>query len=116
MKTLSSLGILFALCTLVSPSGNGPQAAGARCAQEDFVRSAEGAVSSSITFVNATGGRLRTYWIDYDGRRKFYAEILPGGRHFQQTFLTHPWVITNSQEDCLGVYMPAPFPQHFVVG
>jgi hypothetical protein len=114
MKVYIAAAIALAL-PMVS-IGSPVQAAGARCAQEDSVRSLQGNASTSITFVNATRGPIRLYWIDYNGRRKFYAEVRPGQRHLQQTYVTHPWVVTNFQEDCLGVYFPDSYPQRIVIG
>jgi hypothetical protein len=116
MRISVTLAALCALCLLpITMQGTG-HAAGARCAQEWDLRSLEGRASTSVTFVNNSRGMIRTYWIDYQGRRVFYAEIPPGGSYVQQTFLTHPWVVTNSQEDCLGVYMPAPYPIRVDIG
>ena len=116
MRISCALAALGALCLLpVAMQGTG-HAAGARCAQERGLRSLEGTTSTSITFVNDSRGMIRTYWIDYRGTRVFYAEVPPGGSYVQQTFLTHPWVVTNSQEDCLGVYMPAAYPMRFHIG
>lgn len=92
------------------------QAVGARCRQEHSVRSLEGTISTAITFVNNYGSTIRTYWIDYQGARKFYAEVLPGSSYVQQTYVTHPWVVTSSQEDCLGVYLPSSSPRRIVIG
>lgn len=102
--------------SVVWPIGSPPQAAGARCSQEHGLRSLAGTTSTAITFVNNSATTIRTYWIDYQGTRKFYAEVQPGRSYVQQTYLTHPWVVTNSQEDCLGVYMPNPSPRRIVIG
>jgi uncharacterized caspase-like protein len=93
------------------PIGSGLQA----CSQEHSLRSLEGTTSTAITFVNSSANTIRTYWIDYQGKRKFYASVAPGSSYVQQTYVTHPWVVTNNQEVCLGVYMPEPSPSRVVV-
>ncbi|ANV99335.1 hypothetical protein LMTR13_03235 [Bradyrhizobium icense] len=54
---------------------------------------------------------LRIYWINYEGRRHFYAAVRPHQSYHQQTYLTHPWVLTNENEDCLAIYMPTREPR-----
>jgi len=88
---------------------------GTRCPQESTLRSINGNVSTELTFINQTGQPIRIYWLNYQGMRQFYAELLPGQQHEQQTFVTHPWVVTNNSEDCLGVYLPDPQPRNIVI-
>jgi len=85
------------------------------CAKEQSIRSLEGTTSTAITFVNNTDNTISTYWIDYQGARKFYASVPPGSSYIQETYVTHPWVVTNSQEICLGVYMPGSSPTRVVI-
>lgn len=33
-------------------------------------------------------------------------QIQPGDKVVQQTYVTHPWVITDTSNNCLGVYYP----------
>jgi uncharacterized caspase-like protein len=93
-----------------------PKAPGSRCSQEYNIRSLEGTTSTSITFINDSTDTIRTYWIDYQGARKFYAEVPPGQSYDQQTYVTHPWVVTNRQEACIGVFMPKASPGRVVIG
>jgi von Hippel-Lindau disease tumor supressor len=85
------------------------------CSQEHSVRSLEGGPPTAITFVNNSVNTVRVYWIDYQGTRKFYNEVSPGKSYVQQTYVTHPWVVTSSREECLGVYMPEPWPSRVVI-
>lgn len=83
---------------------------GERCPQEAGRRSQVSTTSTAIQFVNNTTGAIRTYWLDFQGQRKFYAELQPGQSVRQQTYLTHPWVITDGGDNCLRFLMPAPRP------
>lgn len=86
------------------------------CAQEDHLRSMNGAVSTQVTFVNHSGVPIRTYWLNYEGKRVFYREIAPGASYVQQTYVTHPWVITNDRSGhCIAIYQPQSFPSAAVV-
>ncbi len=54
--------------------------------------------------------QAKIYWIDYNGRPKFYKHLFAGQSYTQQTYMTHPWLITypapGGGEDCGRVYMP----------
>src|SRR5262245_51010219 len=58
------------------PQGNNLSNAG--CTDEDKLRSTEGAISTEITFVNRSAGAIRIYWLNYQGKRVYYAEIVAG--------------------------------------
>jgi hypothetical protein len=76
------------------------------CPGEGGWRSTEGRTPTYINFANRTGQAIRTYWLDYQGRRRFYNEIPPGTTHRQPTYLTHPWVVTDANGNCLRILMP----------
>jgi hypothetical protein len=84
-----------------------PGTAGAHCPEEGRLRSTEGKTSTHVNFANQTGHAIRTYWLNYEGHRQFYAEIQPGTAYRQQTYLTHPWVVTDGSDNCLKIIMPA---------
>jgi len=77
-----------------------------QCAAAGQLRSIEGSSSTSINFVNQTSQSIRTYWLDYQGAPKYYRQLQPGERYSQQTYVSHPWMVTNLSGACLGVYMP----------
>ena len=62
---------------------------------------------TNITFTNATCDPVLLYWIDFDGNRVLYATIPAGESYVQNTYLTHPWVVTNALGD-IGLYLPVP--------
>jgi hypothetical protein len=72
--------------------------------QEGELRSYAGA-AVQVTFINQTRRTVRVYWLDYEGHRKPYGAILPGGRRQQSTFQTHPFVITDDQDRALEIYV-----------
>jgi hypothetical protein len=73
------------------------------CDDLGSLRSTAGDQQVTLTFVNDTDTQRVLDWIDYDGNRVHYAMIAPGQRHRQQTFLTHPWIISTGPGDCLGI-------------
>jgi len=90
-------------------------AAGARCPEETGLQSIRGNAPTSITFVNRLPIAVRIYWINYHGRRQYYGTVRPHKSYHQQTYLTHPWVVTDGNEDCIAVYMPAANPRRVIV-
>lgn len=90
-------------------------AAGARCPDEAGLRSTEWTVSTSLTFANRMPIALRIYWLNYNGVRQFYAIVPPGQSHVQQTYVTHPWVLTDESENCVALYMPTREPGEILV-
>ena len=83
------------------------------CAEEDSLRSMRGDEKTNIQF-NVIGEndetQFKLYWLDYQGHRQFYKHVFAGDTHNQQTFMTHPWVVTapvpGGGEDCIAIYMP----------
>jgi hypothetical protein len=63
-------------------------------------------VATSIVFLNESQDLRRIYWLDFKGGRQRYGELKPGERDEQQTFLGHAWLVTDSQDNALGLYYP----------
>ncbi len=82
------------------------------CAEEDKLRSKRGDEKTNIQF-NVIGEndetQFKIYWLDYKGHRQFYKHVFAGDTYNQQTFMTHPWVVTapipGGGEDCVAIYM-----------
>lgn len=75
------------------------------CAEEGTIRSGTGA-STYVRFTNNSAGRITVYWLNTLGRRVEYRKLAKGESYEQQTFVTHPWLITGEQGQCLGIYTP----------
>jgi von Hippel-Lindau disease tumor supressor len=79
------------------------------CVGESSLRSIDEAIVTEVTFFNQSPTPIRTYWLDYHGKRKFGSEIRPGDSYVQQTYVTHPWVVTKSAaKTCVAIYQPEP--------
>lgn len=76
------------------------------CAVEETARSIRGDTATQMYFANNSGETIKVFWLDYKGKRKHYKTLRPGEHYTQGTYLTHPWVLTNAVEVCLGVYFP----------
>jgi hypothetical protein len=95
---------------LASTPAHGAVAAGRlkaqRCTMERHLRSLQGAVSTEIRFVNRTAHAVLVYWLNYQGKRVLYQTLSPGQSYVQQTYLTHPWVVTTVNGKCRAIYRP----------
>lgn len=75
------------------------------CSDERNLRSVQGNVHTTMKFVNQTRQEIRSYWLDYNGRRVFYKAIAPNASYTQPTFRTHPWVITDAHDNCISIFV-----------
>lgn len=80
---------------------------------EEYACSGEGRIKSStgasiyMDFVNQRGSNMNVYWLDYNtGRVSYRPNLATGQTHNQQTFVTHPWLITDNSGACVGIYRP----------
>lgn len=76
------------------------------CEDERGVKSAEGTKPTKVTFVNQADARMKVYWLDYDGKRQFYADVSSGKNYVQDTYMTHPWVVTDAKGQCVMMFRP----------
>lgn len=75
------------------------------CSEEGTIKSATGA-STYVMFKNKTDSDISVYWLNAQGKRQLYKKLSAGQSHNQQTFVTHPWLIANAQDACVGIYTP----------
>jgi hypothetical protein len=64
------------------------------------------ATAAAIEFLNASAITQKVYWLNYGGMRVLYSTLAPGQSFLQRTFLTHPWVSTDSSNTCRAIYLP----------
>jgi hypothetical protein len=75
-------------------------------AEESDIKSVSSAVETTISFTNKSGKTVKVYWLDYNGHRKLYRTLKDGQSQDQVTYLTHPWLITDENDDAWYVYFP----------
>lgn len=80
------------------------------CSEENILRSEGTKTPASIGFVNTGSRTLRVYWLNHDGNRVLYGTLENGQVLGLQTFLTHPWVIADTSDVCIGIYLPSMTP------
>ena len=77
------------------------------CAGESSLRSTEDKKITEVIFFNQSPAPIRTYRLDHQGQRIFGSEIRPGDSYVQQTYVTHPWVVTKgAAKTCMAIYQP----------
>jgi hypothetical protein len=102
MKALS-LCLLFAALTTAAA----PLAADTRhAAEEAGIKSDNSDVETKITFSNQSQKPIRIYWLNFEGERVLYHTLNPGEEVEQVTFLTHPWLITDEEDNAGKLYSP----------
>jgi hypothetical protein len=69
------------------------------------LRSVAGNQGVTLTFLNKTKSPIKLIWINYDGGHEFYGSLEPDQSVNQQTYTTHPWLITDASGHCLGAFV-----------
>ena len=74
----------------------------------DAVRSKKGGKRVPIFFYNRGKGPRNLYWIDFEGKRRNKQTLRVGDNADSETFVGHPWLVTDAEDRPLGLYYPAP--------
>ena len=99
------LRLALALALSVSATGAYAQSG---CEDEKGVKSADSDTATEVTFQNQSDVTIKVYWLDYEGKRQYYADVKPGKSYTQDTYMTHPWVVTNVKGACVMMFRPLP--------
>jgi hypothetical protein len=97
------IALVFSLVMPVTAFGNGIS-----CLDQATLRSTAAGRPAIITFVNNSRHAANIYWIDYAGKRAQHFYVTPGSVISRNTLVTHPWVITDDHDNCLGVAFANP--------
>ncbi len=82
------------------------------CNEEQNLRSLPTSDQTMISFANDSSSIKRIYWLNDKGKRVLYNSLGPGQSTRIQTYITHPWVVTDRSDECEAIYMPAPYDQN----
>jgi hypothetical protein len=69
------------------------------------LRSTNGNQSVNLSFLNKTRKSINIIWIDYHGAHVPYKTLLPDQVLKQRSYVTHPWLITDTSGNCLGAFV-----------
>jgi len=101
-----SVAVIVLLC-FVFWSGREVLAADASCSREATTRSQVAVGPTNYTIVNRTATALTVHWLDYDGRRRRWYEVAPGGTHTHRgAYSTHPFVAADPAGNCIRLFNP----------
>jgi hypothetical protein len=75
------------------------------CINLGNMRSADSNQPIRLSFFNKTKNNIKIYWIDYQGDKKLYETLAPDQNLVEPTYATHPWLITDSFNNCLGAFV-----------
>lgn len=89
------------------PAPTKPKTPAVPCSEEKSLRSLGSVTMAMIVFNNNSDKLLRVYWISHTGERVRYGEIPARQTMAFTTYITHPWLLTDKDDRCLGIYMPA---------
>lgn len=78
------------------------------CSDEPQMRSITAEVPTFINFKNTTNKTIKIFWLNYSnpGQRVLYSTVAAGTSYYQQMWMTQPWVVTDENDNCLGIYEP----------
>jgi Domain of unknown function (DUF4062)/VHL beta domain len=69
-------------------------------------RSLDASNSVTLEFRNRSQRVYRLYWINYQGLPVLYATLNPNQYHTQPTYITHPWLITDENDNFVKLHYP----------
>lgn len=99
------------LSQAVAPQGKDPTGASATPRPGDFGCNLFGSLASQnsdvpqhANFVNHTDGYRVLMWLDFSGQPVEYARLNPGDSASIDSFLTHPWMVTDGPGNCIQIF------------
>lgn len=85
------------------------------CSEVPQARSISGEHRATIAFKNERGLPIRLCWINYSGAREQCRTISNAETATIPTYLTHPWIVTDLADSCMGLYRPSNSPTIHVI-
>ena len=76
-----------------------------RASKGQQLKSILGTTQARITFANKSGQRVKVYWLDYSGNLVFYKALEAGESYDQETYFTHPWLVTDANNTPWKTYL-----------
>jgi len=97
------------VCGLMLAAGLGiaataVQAAEFGCGSRGSLRSQNSDLLVRITFYNGSRAFRALEWIDFSGNFTGYGGMNPGESKTINTYVTHPWMITDGPGNCKYIY------------
>ena len=90
----------LALDPIDSKAAGVPNLAPALCHGEYGNRSLPTTSPINFHIRNSSTNTIRVYWINFVGRRQWYADVLPNHDYNARSYLNHLWAITDVDDNC----------------
>jgi hypothetical protein len=76
------------------------------CRNRKNIRSMVSEEKTKLTFINRSGSTRNIMWLDFGSNARSYGRLKNGEQIELDTFMTHPWMVTNSGGACLQIVEP----------
>ena len=70
------------------------------------LKSTSAGVKLHIVFRNERNNEVQIWWVDYSGNPRFYGKIPSRGAVLQNTYGTHPWLVTETNGNVITYLVP----------
>lgn len=84
-------------------------------AEKRSIKSEHSDVKALITFYNRSSQTVKVYWLDFAGNRVLYKTLKSQEGFAQATFLTHPWLVTDADDNAWDLYYPDAQPRRIEI-
>lgn len=78
---------------------------------QGIAKSQSSKIKTGIKFVNNSGKPVKIYWLDTNGHRQLMKELKDDREAKFDTFLTHPWLVVDKDDNAKAIYWPDTEPQ-----
>jgi hypothetical protein len=102
--TVCATFVWLSLCSSAFAAPAGLEDLFRGCSNLGSLRSAVANQPISLNVLNKTSRNINIIWINYQGGRQLYRTIGPNQNWNQQTYVTHPWLLTDVSGNCLGAF------------
>lgn len=75
-------------------------------AEEQGLKSYDSGIKTLLTLVNKTRQPVKLFWVNFAGKREAYPTLAPGERYDSNTFIGHPWLVTDAKDNAWAIYLP----------
>ncbi len=80
------------------------------CATESQLRSSKSDKQTLLRFRNLSKQRVEVHWIDETGKRQKLLSLDSGGEAMHQTWISYPFLFSDTAGKCLAIYFGRPQP------
>jgi len=91
--------------TELASAASKPNVTYKKCSAEHKLKSKPNGNTTTVTFQNNSASTVKIYWLDLTGQRVYYKSLAAGEGYQQGTYKSHVWVVTDSGDTCLSIWV-----------